>query len=506
MATAGIKAAAYCLNFAPELALHYGGTPAQERKSKPDSEFLRALPEHAQTYEEAQAYAPNKTYIGAMSIDELEKAPAPWIDNLGTPERFGMFGEIMPEDEFLGLMDICDVFDLIRLEEGFAASVAEKLARNPVIGEKQLARLEKGHPESDILDVVEKQHALPLYSEGKLAGCCRRAHDTDENLEAGIMLENLSCKASGVLALLHLIKNAGLSPSDIDFVVECSEEAVGDAMQRGGGNMAKALAEIAECGNASGFDVRGFCAGPVASVITAASMAACGARANVVVVSGGSVPKLYMNARDHVKKNVKALENCIGSFALLITPDDGQTPVIRLGSLGKHTVGAGAAPQAITSALTFEPLKMTDVDKYAPELHNAEITLPAGAGNVPEANYKMIAALSVMKGQIERADIPKFVAERGMPGFVPTQGHIPSGVPYIGHALEALKTGTIKRAMIIGKGSLFLGRLTNLADGASFIMEGPGAGTEPAQGVSQTDVTEMLLAALSDVAANLQKG
>ena len=476
MATAGIKAAAYCLNFAPELALHYGGTPAQERKSKPDSEFLRALPEHSQTYEEAQAYAPNKTYIGAMSIDELEKAPAPWIDNLGTPERFGSFGEIMPEDEFLGLMDICDVFDLIWLEEGFAASVAEKLAQNPVIGEKQLARLEKGRPESDILDVVE----------------------------------NLSCKASGVLALLHLIKNAGLSPSDIDFVVECSEEAVGDAMQRGGGNMAKALAEIAECGNASGFDVRGFCAGPVASVITAASMAACGARANVAVVSGGSVPKLYMNARDHVKKDVKALENCIGSFALLITPDDGQTPVIRLDSLGKHTVGAGAAPQAITSALTFEPLqkaglKMTDVDKYAPELHNAEITLPAGAGNVPEANYKMIAALSVMKGQIERADIPKFVAERGMPGFVPTQGHIPSGVPYIGHALEALKAGTIKRAMIIGKGSLFLGRLTNLADGASFIMEGPGAGTEPAQGVSQSDVTEMLLAALSDVAANLQK-
>ena len=276
MATAGIKAAAYCLNFAPELALHYGGTPAQERKSKPDSEFLRALPDHAQTYEEAQSYAPNKTYIGAMSIDEFEKAPAPWIDNLGTPERFGSFGEIMPEDEFLGLMDICDVFDLIRLEEGFAASVAEKLARNPVIGENQLARLEKGRPESDILDVVEKQHALPLYSEGKLAGCCRRAHDTDENLEAGIMLENLSCKASGVLALLHLIKNAGISPSDIDFVVECSEEAVGDAMQRGGGNMAKALAEIAECGNASGFDVRGFCAGPVASVITAASMAACG--------------------------------------------------------------------------------------------------------------------------------------------------------------------------------------------------------------------------------------
>ena len=64
-------------------------------------------------------------------------------------------------------------------------------------------------------------------------------------------------------------------------------------------------------------------------------------------------------------------------------------------------------------------------------MQNPDITKPAGAGDVPLANYKMIAALSVMKGQIERADIPKFVAERGMPGFVPTQGHIPSGVPYI---------------------------------------------------------------------------
>ena len=60
--------------------------------------------------------------------------------------------------------------------------------------------------------------------------------------------------------------------------------------------------------------------------------------------------------------------------------------------------------------------------------------------------------------------------------------------------------------MIIGKGSLFLGRLTNLADGASFIMEAPGTSAAQAQNVSQQDVTELLLTALSDVAANLQKG
>ena len=76
----------------------------------------------------------------------------------------------------------------------------------------------------------------------------------------------------------------------------------------------------------------------------------------------------------------------------------------------------------------------------------------------------------------------------------------------MGHAMEALKSGAIKRAMIIGKGSLFLGRLTNLADGASFIMEGPGTGAgAAAETISRSDVTEMLLTALGDMAANLQK-
>ena len=506
--TVGIKGTAYCLDFAPELGMRYGGTPWQERQAKPDSEFLKELPNHQQSYEEAASYAPNQAYIGAMTLDALSGAPKPWIDNLGKPERYGVYGEIMPEDEFVAFMDICDVFDLIWLEKDFAARMKAKLAEDPVITEEQLKRLEAGHDMAELEEAVEKHAALPIYINGKVVAVCRRAHDTDENLSAHVMLENLACKASGVLALLHLIKNCNMKPADIDFVVECSEEAVGDIMQRGGGNMAKAIAEIAGCGNASGFDVRGFCAGPTAAIITGASMVASGARSNVAVVGGGSVPKLFMNSRDHVKKNTKALENCIGSFAVLLVPDDGTEPVIRLDSIGKHSVAAGAAPQAITSALTFEPLsrlglKLTDVDKYAPELHNAEITLPAGAGNVPEANYKMIGALSVMKGQIKREDIPKFVEEHGLPGFVHTQGHIPSGVPYLGHARDDIKAGKIGRAMIIGKGSLFLGRLTNLADGASFLVE--AAGAPAAAGVSGEEVRELLLDALQDLAANLEK-
>lgn len=79
---------------------------------------------------------------------------------------------------------------------------------------------------------------------------------------------------------------------------------------------------------------------------------------------------------------------------------------------------------------------MTDIDKYSPEMQNPDITKPAGAGDVPEANYKMIAALAVKKGQIARTDIANFVKEHGMTGWAPTQGHIPSGVPYIGPLRE----------------------------------------------------------------------
>ena len=508
MPNAAIKAGAYSLNHTPELGLWYGNTPYEERAAHPDSEFLKNLPSHVQNYDEASRYAPNLTYIGAMEIEDLETKQQPWHVNLETEaKRYGKYGEIMPEDETLALIDLCDVFDLIWLSEDFAAAAKEKLAKDPIITEKMLAAVEKGHKLEEIEEEVAKNGALPLYIEGKVVGCARRGHEVDPNLTAYELLVNLTCKASAVLSLLHLIKNSGMKPEEIDFVVECSEEAAGDMNQRGGGNFAKAVAEVAGCVNASGFDVRAFCGGPVNALIASASMVASGARKNVAVVAGGAIPKLYMNARDHVKKDLPALENCIGSFGVLLVPDDGKNPVFRLDTLGKHTVGAGASPQAVTSVLTYEPLKrvgltLNDVDKYAAELHNAEITLPAGAGDVPAANYKMIAALGVMKKDIEKADMIKFTKEHGMPGFVHTQGHIPSGVPFIGHAVDAINAGKMNRAMVIGKGSLFLGRLTNLADGGSFLIEKPQPKKEETS-VSKEEVRSMILESLGELAKNL---
>lgn len=510
MATVAVKATAYCLNHTPEIGLRYGTTPYQERHANPDSPFLADLAKAVVPYDTICRYAPNLTYVGAMTTDGLANHAQPCFQNLeAKAERFGRYGEIMPEDEFIGLLDICDVFDLVWLEKGFAAAVRTKLEAHPLMGEAQLKQLEAGHDLAEIETETAKNGALPIFLDGAVVGCCRKGHDVDENLTAHVLLENLASKAGATLSLMYLIKNAGMQPSDIDFVVDCSEEAVGDSNQRGGGNMAKAIAESAGCVNASGFDLRAFCAAPVAAIIASGSMVAAGARKNVAVVSGGSIPKLYMNAREHVRKNMPPLESVMGCFAVLLTPDDGETPVIRLDALGKHTVGAGASPQAVTSALVWEPLqtaglRFADVDKYAPELHDPEVTLPAGAGNVPEANFKMIAALAVMKGQADKAEIPTFVKKHGLPGFAPTQGHIPSGVPFLGHAVDAMKSGTMNRAMLIGKGSLFLGRLTNLADGASFLVEKPSGAKAAAGSVSREDVETVILDVLADLAAKLK--
>jgi len=99
------------------------------------------------------------------------------------------------------------------------------------------------------------------------------------------------------------------------------------------------------------------------------------------------------------------------------------------------------------------------------------VTEPAGSGNVPMTNYRMIAALAVQRGEIAPGEIPAWIAAHGMPGFAPTQGHVASAVPYLGHALDAMRRGTLRNALFMAKGSLFLGRMTQMADGLSFLLE-----------------------------------
>ena len=78
---------------------------------------------------------------------------------------------------------------------------------------------------------------------------------------------------------------------------------------------------------------------------------------------------------------------------------------------------------------------------------------------------------AVKAGDIERADMAAFVSEHGMPGYAPTQGHLASSLCYLPHAVGRLTTGTAERVMLIAKGSLFLGRMSQLSDGMSVLLE-----------------------------------
>lgn len=504
-----LKKAAYILVNTPDMVIHNGTTQTAERQTNPESEYLKVLKDHLRPYEEVVAYAPNQTYIGNLTPDELSEMPRPWFGkNVKNANRFGKFGEVMPQDEFYGLMKICDVFDLVILEESFANETREKLTKHKLIADK--AEKVVGDEISKIEDLVNNVGAEGLYIDGKLVGCVRRAHEIDPNLSAHYMLENLAVKASGVLAGLHLVDNLDVPVEEIEYIIECSEEAIGDMNQRGGGNIAKSIGEVVGLTGATGADMRGFCAGPSHSLITAASLVKSGIYKNVLVIAGGATAKLGMNGRDHVKKDMPVLEDCLGGFAVLVSQNDGVSPILRTDVIGRHTIGHGASPQAVLEALVLDPLtkngiKITDVDKFAPEMQTPDITEPAGAGDVPTQNYKMIGALAVKKGQLERKELPGFVKEHGYPGFAPTQGHIPSGVPVIGHGIDHIKEGKLNNFMIIGKGSLFLGRMTNLFDGVSILVEKNTGVVEENAGISKDEVKSMVADAMKDFATFLAK-
>lgn len=470
-----IRGTAYCLIHAPNLLVHYGTTPAMERRLRPDSPYLAKLPQHLRSYEDAVAYPPNQAYLGRIRPDDLARIPRPWYQHpLEGAEREARYGEIMPEEEFLALLRLVDAFDLVRLEAGFAAEMAGRLAAHPLWA-AEAARLGPGAGLDELQRLLQEQ-AAPLYLGDRLVGVVRRAHEHDETLSSHVMLENLVTKASAVLGLKHLFAKTGVRPEEIEYIIECSEEACGDMNQRGGGNFAKAIGEMAGCVNATGSDTRSFCAGPTHALIEAAALIKSGVFRHVVVLAGGTPAKLGLNSRDHVAKGLPVLEDVIGTFAIHLSADDYVSPRVRLDVVGRHRIGSGSSPQAVMEALVTEPLeraglKLSDVDRYGVEMQNPELTEPAGAGDVPQSNYKMIAALAVKRGEIARTDLPAFVAAHGMPGFAPTQGHIPSGVPVIGPARDAIAAGEIQRAMIIGKGSLFLGRMTNLFDGVSVLLE-----------------------------------
>lgn len=474
-----VSGATQVLAHLPGVARH-GSKPERElsRHADLEEQFLASL----RSFDDALAYAPHQAYLGRLHPRDMP--PRPWarpVAEVGDAApangdgRFAPDGELMPENEVLALMAMVDDFDLITLDEDVAHRAATSLAGHPLAARLPLRTLEKAAGDAEAAAATPGALSLHLASRTLAAGM-RRGHDEDQALAALVLLENLACKATATLALLHLLEQRDVDPHSIEFVISCSEEAVGDRYQRGGGNMAKAVAIAAGLDQASGADVKNFCAAPLPAMVVAGSLVASGVFRRVAVVAGGSLPKLGMKFQGHLKHGLPVLEDVVGGAALLVEADDGVSPRMRLDSVGRHRVAAGSSNPQIMEALAVEPLarlgiSMVEVDDYATELHDPDVTEPQGSGNVPERNYKLLAALAARRGDIARENIEAFMAERGMPGFAPTQGHLASALCYLPHAIRRLTTGDAGRVQMIAKGSLFLGRMTQQSDGMSVLLE-----------------------------------
>jgi betaine reductase len=441
-----VRGVACVLFHTPGLVSH-GSKPSRElAKSGPESALSAAISGHLRSYREAVAYPPNQAFIGNIRPEALFDVPRPWFDAEATGGRRGPFGEIVPEDEFWPLLAAADAFSLVHLDQD-----AEQATR-------------PGN--------------LALHDgRGRLVGYVSPGYAGDSSQTAQILLENLAAKATGAAALRELLRQTGTPVGEVQYVIGCGEEAVGDRYQRGGGSLSKAMAEMAGLVNADGSDVKAFCCAPVHALVMAGALIQAGVYEHVIVVGGGSLAKLGMKFQGALAHHIPILEDCLASLAVELGREAGSgDPRLRLDVTGKHNVGVGGAPRALYEALVLAPLSaaglsIPEVDRFAVELHNPEITEAGGSGNVARTNYRTIASLAVLHGQLGRDDVDGFERTHGMPGYAPTQGHIPAALPYLAHARRAMRAGQLQRALFVAKGSLFLGKMTNLADGMSILVE-----------------------------------
>ena len=463
-----IRAARFVLAHVPDLVMS-GSKPRRELARQ--GEALRTqLRAHLRSFRDAVAYPPHQVLIGNQVPELLYEFPRPWhMRPMDNAPAVGAAGMIIDQDTFYAWLARADTANLIVLDDAYAPRIAAGL-EGVRVSTRDAAGLARA-----VSAGAEPFHCDGHDGDVRVAGVVLPGHEEDESLRAPVLLENLAAKVTGALALRRL-RDEVAPHEPVDFLLGSGEEAVGDRYQRGGGNLAKAIGELAGVRTPGGADVKAFCAGPVHALILAGALIAAGVHRRVVVVGGGSLAKLGMKFRGHLTVGYPILEDVLAGMAIDVVADDGRSPELRLDAAMVHRIDDGGAGHHMYGALAQAPLRtlglrLSDVDRFAVELHNPDITEPAGSGDVPGTNYTMLAALAARAGEITREQMPAFVRAHGLPGFSPTQGHIPSAIPYLPHAILGLTEGTMTRVQFIAKGSLFLGRMTGMSDGASVLLE-----------------------------------
>ena len=160
----------------------------------------------------------------------------------GPGERRAPYGEIMPEDEFLGLLAAVDEFDLVTLSPE-AADRAGNGAGKPPAGQEPGPR---PHREGDAA-TSRRWRPSPApcpstYATATWPAPCGAASSTTSPSPPTSCWRTCPPRSRPASPCCTCSSAHGIDPASIDYVIGCGEEAIGDRYQRGGGNMAKAVA------------------------------------------------------------------------------------------------------------------------------------------------------------------------------------------------------------------------------------------------------------------------
>lgn len=82
-----LKGASYVLAVVPDMVLENGTTQTTEKIVNPDSEYLKELPKHLRSYEDAVSYLPNQIYIGNEKPEALRGIEFPFSTQSGRMQR-----------------------------------------------------------------------------------------------------------------------------------------------------------------------------------------------------------------------------------------------------------------------------------------------------------------------------------------------------------------------------------------------------------------------------------
>ncbi len=326
--TVVVRGVACVLAHTPGLVRH-GSKPSRELArggGESESPLLATMQAHLRSYVQAVAYPPNQAFIGNLRPEALFDIPRPWWcappSTAEASHSTGPFGEILAEEEFWGLLRIADDFSLVHLEDRVAADALARLSRHALFGDANLEKLAQGEPAETVAEQASQAGNLALHDgRGQVVGYVVPGYPDDSSQSAQILLENLVAKASGALALRHLLRQTGTSAQKVDYLLGCGEEAVGDRYQRGGGSLSKAMAEMAGLSNADGADVKAFCCAPVHATVLGGALVQARVHDTVLVVGGGSLAKLGMKFLGALAHDMPILEDTIAALAIDQTAD-----------------------------------------------------------------------------------------------------------------------------------------------------------------------------------------